>query len=50
VNVEKKARRVAGPDVKGGSQDARKVAAAVLEVLAGGLTPTDAAVALGVSV
>jgi hypothetical protein len=50
VNVEKKARRVAGPDVKGGSQGARKVAAAVLEVLAGGLTPTDAAGALGVSV
>ena len=50
MNAEKKARRVAGPDVKGGSPEARKVAAAVLEVLAGGLTPTDAAGALGVSV
>lgn len=42
--------RSAGPKVDGGSQDARKVAAAVLEVLAGGVTPTDAAAALGVSV
>ena len=47
---EKKATRCAGPDVKGGSPEARKVAAAVLEVLAGGITPTEAAGALGVSV
>ena len=47
---KKKATRCAGPDVKGGSLEARRVAAAVLEVLAGGLTPTEAAGALGVSV
>jgi hypothetical protein len=47
---KKKGTRCAGPDVKGGSQEARKAAAAILEVLAGGLTPTDAAGALGVSV
>jgi hypothetical protein len=52
VIAEKKTRgqRSAGPKVDGGSQEARKVAAAVLEVLAGGVTPTDAAGALGVSV
>jgi hypothetical protein len=52
VIAEKKAKspRNAGPNVEGGSQEARRVAAAVLEVLAGGVTPTDAAVALGVSV
>lgn len=47
---KKKTPRCAGPDVKGGSQEARRVAAAVLEVLAGGITPTEAAGALGVSV
>jgi hypothetical protein len=46
---KKKGARTAGPDVKGGSPEARKAAAAVLEVLAGGSTPTDAAGALGVS-
>jgi hypothetical protein len=39
----------AGMDVKGHSVGARKLAAAVLEVLAGVRTPTDAAVALEVS-
>lgn len=47
---KKKGTRCAGPDVKGGSPEARKTAAAILEVLAGGITPTDAAGALGVSV
>ena len=49
--AEKKTKglRSAGPKVDGGSQEARKVAAAVLEVLAGGVTPKDAAAALGVS-
>ena len=47
---KKKGTRCAGPDVKGGSQAARKTAAAILEVLAGGISPTDAAGALGVSV
>jgi hypothetical protein len=52
VIAEKKTKgtRSAGPNVEGGSQEARKVAAAILEVLAGGVTPTDAAGALGVSV
>jgi hypothetical protein len=51
VNPEKKkGTRCAGPDVKGGSPEARKTAAAILEVLAGGISPTDAAGALGVSV
>lgn len=38
-----------GPKVDGGSREARRVAAAVLEVLAGSRTPVDAATALGVS-
>lgn len=38
-----------GPTVNGGSRDARRVAAVVLEVLAGQRTPMDAASALGVS-
>ena len=41
--------RTKGPGVNGGSREARKVAAAVLEVLAGSRTPLDAAKALGVS-
>jgi hypothetical protein len=38
-----------GPTVTGGSRDARRVAAVILEVLAGQRTPIDAAGALGVS-
>jgi len=45
-----KAPRSAGPKVDGGSPEARRVTAAILEVLAGAVTPTDAARALGVSV
>jgi len=41
--------RSRGPDVKLGSAEARKRAAAILQVLAGGLTPAEAAGALGVS-
>ena len=41
--------RTKGPGVNGGSREARKVAAAVMEVLAGSRTPLDAAKALGVS-
>lgn len=43
------AKRVHGPNVTGGSRDARRIAAAVLEVMAGIRTPTDAADALGMS-
>ncbi len=45
----KPARRPKGPRVNGGSREARRVAAAVLEVLAGSATPLDAAKALSVS-
>ena len=38
-----------GPNVKGGGSEARKRAAAILEVLAGELTPADAATALNIS-
>ena len=38
-----------GPTVSGGSRDARRVAAVILEVLAGQRTPMDAAGVLGVS-
>jgi len=38
-----------GLAVKGGSAEARKTAAAILDVLAGNLTPADAAAAVGVS-
>jgi hypothetical protein len=41
--------RHGGPSVKGGSPEARKMAAAILEVLAGNLTPSDAAAAMSVS-
>lgn len=41
--------RAKGPVVKGGSREARCLAAAILEVLAGGLSPSEAAGALGVS-
>jgi hypothetical protein len=42
-------KRPQGPHVTGGSKDARRVAAAVLEVMAGIRTPADAATALAVS-
>jgi hypothetical protein len=42
-------KRVSGPNVTGGSRDARRIAAAVLEVMAGVRTPTDAASALTIS-
>ena len=42
-------KRVGGPHVTGGSRDARWIAAAVLEVMAGIRTPTDAANALAIS-
>ena len=38
-----------GPNVKGGSREARCLAAAILEVMAGGMSPGEAASALGVS-
>lgn len=38
-----------GPTVTGGSRDARRVAAVILEVLAGQRTPMDAASVLGIS-
>jgi hypothetical protein len=41
--------RAQGPNVTGGSKDARRIAAAVLEVMAGIRTPTDAAAALAIS-
>lgn len=41
--------RAKGPDISGGTDDARKTAAVVLEVLGGVLTPTKAAEVLGVS-
>jgi len=41
--------RAKGPDISGGTDDARKTAAVVLEVLGGALTPTMAAEVLGVS-
>jgi hypothetical protein len=42
-------RMSAGPKVEGGSADARRVAAAILEVLAGARSPSEAAEAVGVS-
>jgi hypothetical protein len=42
-------KRVHGPNVTGGSRDARRIASAVLEVMAGIRTPTDAASALSIS-
>jgi hypothetical protein len=42
-------KRVGGPHVTGGSRDARRFAAAILEVMAGIRTPTDAAAALAIS-
>jgi hypothetical protein len=39
-----------GPTLRGGSREARRLTALVLEVLAGQRTPSDAAAALGVSV
>src|SRR2546426_11803453 len=46
---EKKRRSSPGPQVEGGSSDARRIAAAILDVLGGIRTPSDAAVAVGVS-
>ncbi len=45
----KKKRGADGPRIEGGSPDARKVAAAILDVLGGMRTPTTAAQAVGVS-
>jgi hypothetical protein len=45
----KKKRGAEGPRIEGGSLDARKVAAAILDVLGGMRTPTTAAQAVGVS-
>jgi hypothetical protein len=42
-------KRPPGPNVTGGSRDARRIASAVLEVMAGIRTPTDAASALSIS-
>jgi hypothetical protein len=44
-----KKRVIKGPAVRNGSSDARQIGATILEVLAGTLTPTSAARALGVS-
>jgi hypothetical protein len=41
--------RAKGPAVDGGSRDARRLAAAILEVLGGARLPSDAAGALGIS-
>lgn len=41
--------RTKGPAVDGGSRDARRLAAAILEVLGGARLPSDAAGALGIS-
>lgn len=46
----KKAKRVHGPKTNGGSRQARRLTAAILEVLAGTRTPAEAAAAVGVSV
>jgi hypothetical protein len=43
-------RRVTGPRINGGTKETRKLAAVILEVLAGGRTPEDGASAVGVSV
>jgi hypothetical protein len=42
-------KRVSGPNITGGGRDARRFAAAILEVMAGIRTPTDAAAALGIT-
>jgi hypothetical protein len=47
--AQKKRRSSPGPYVEGGSPDARRTAAAILDVLGGVRTPSDAAVAVGVS-
>jgi len=49
IEPPKKKRGAGGPRVEGGSPDARKVAAAILDVLGGIRTPTSAAEAVGVS-
>lgn len=45
----KKKSKPAGPPVNGGSREARKLASAIMEVLAGEKTPYEAAEALGIS-
>jgi hypothetical protein len=50
--LPKKARRIRGPDgprIDGGGREARRLAAAILDVLGGARTPTDAAGAVGIS-
>lgn len=49
LKAVKKRPYAAGPQVDGGSSDARRTAAAILDVLGGVRTPSDAAVAVGVS-
>lgn len=44
------AKKKQGPRVEGGSREARRAAAMILEVLAGARTPTEAAEGLGISV
>ena len=49
VEQTEKQTRAKGPDISGGTGEARRTAALVLEVLGGVLTPTKAAEVLGVS-
>lgn len=49
LKAVKKRPYAVGPQVEGGSSDARRTAAAILDVLGGIRTPSDAAVAVGVS-
>ncbi len=49
TTATKKKSRPAGPAVTGNSREARKLAAAIMEVLAGEKTPYEAADALGIS-
>lgn len=41
--------KAAGPDDNGGSPEAKRLAAAILEVLAGGIRPSEAATAVGIT-
>jgi hypothetical protein len=47
---KKRAPQKKGPPIEGGSRGARKLAAAILEVLAGARLPSEAALALGIGV
>jgi hypothetical protein len=49
TTATKKKSKPAGPAVNGGSREARRLAAAIMEVLAGEKTPYEAADALGIS-